>query len=385
MPKKNKTRHPKGSVAVKDRNGRLFLHWTYEGKRERIAFGLPNTPANRHAAQGLADQIQSDIRLQRYDRTLEKYRPQSKPEVPQNLSTAEAWQRWMDYQRAENSLTGQTLVNRYRSIGNHLKRFGPVPDATAAKAFIDDLRTRQKATTANRYLQMLDSFGEWATAKGLMDSNFFAHIKPLKDSAPRTQRREPFSHEEIDLILRTFKTHRVYWRYHDFVLTLFCLGLRPSEAIGLCWKHVDFDQKTIAIAESLSRGEDGRSSGHARERRIRKTHNLTILDLPDVMIAMLEGRRGPAAKPDELIFTSVTGKPIDDHTFSQREWRTVLEAAGVRHRPPNTCRHSVASHAIAQGASLPQVAYLLGHKDTRMVASVYGHMINRPQLPKMGT
>ncbi len=378
-----KTRGKKGEVAVVDRDGRLFLHWTYKGERQRIACGLPNTHENRYAAQGLADQIQSDIRLQRYDRTLEKYFPQPRPEETKKLTTAEAWQCWMDYQRTEG-VAGQTLVNRYRSIGNHLARFGSIPDETAAKALIEDFRQRQKASTANRYLHMLNTFGEWAAAKGLIDSNVFAHIKPLKDSAPRTQRREPFSHEEIDLILRTFKTHHVYWRYYDFALTLFCLGLRPSEAIGLCWKHVDFDQKTIAIAESLSRGGDGRSSGHARERRIRKTHNLTVLDLPDVMIAMLEGRCGPAAKPEELIFTSVTGKPIDDHTFSQREWRTVLETAGVKHRPPNTCRHSVASHAIKQGSTLPEVAYLLGHKDTRMVASVYGHMVNRPQLPQMG-
>ena len=33
--------------------------------------------------------------------------------------------------------------------------------------------------------------------------------------------------------------------------------------------------------------------------------------------------------------------------------------------------------------ALTGVAYLLGHGDTRMVMQNYGHMVNRPDLPKM--
>ena len=44
----------------------------------------------------------------------------------------------------------------------------------------------------------------------------------------------------------------------------------------------------------------------------------------------------------------------------------------------------MASHAIDQGLTLPETAYLLGDKDTTMVSKVYGHMVNRPKVPKLG-
>jgi integrase len=161
------------------------------------------------------------------------------------------------------------------------------------------------------------------------------------------------------------------------------LGLRPSEAIGLRYRHIDWRSRTITVCESLSRGSDGKSAGYAREQRQRKTGNSTVLDLPDDLYALFQGRFTSACKPEDLIFTSATGKAIDDHNFSQRVWKTVLKEAGIDYRPPYNLRHSMASHAIAQGATLPEVAYLLGHKNTRMVSEVYGHTINRPQVPKL--
>nr|WP_277875325.1 tyrosine-type recombinase/integrase [Alkalinema sp. FACHB-956] len=98
----------------------------------------------------------------------------------------------------------------------------------------------------------------------------------------------------------------------------------------------------------------------------------------------MQGRFNPAFNPDALVFTTTKGTAIDDHNFSQRIWRSVLTQAGILHRPPYTCRHSMASYAIDQGASLPDVAYLMGHRNTAMVSKVYGHTVKRPKLPRLG-
>ena len=128
---------------------------------------------------------------------------------------------------------------------------------------------------------------------------------------------------------------------------------------------------------------EGQSSGYARERRPRKTGNSTVLDLPEALRSALLNRYNSLIKPDSLIFTTVKNKPIDDHTFSQRVWKAVLKSANVPHRPPYATRHSFASHALDQGSSLTDVAHLLGHTDTRMVASVYAHIVKRPPLPNL--
>jgi integrase len=83
-----------------------------------------------------------------------------------------------------------------------------------------------------------------------------------------------------------------------------------------------------------------------------------------------------------LIFTTPSGKPIDDHSFSQRAWRRILAEAEVSHRPPYTCRHTCISHLIESGASLPQAAAVAGHVDTSQVSRTYSHQINRPDMPR---
>ncbi len=156
-------------------------------------------------------------------------------------------------------------------------------------------------------------------------------------------------------------------------------GLRPSEAIGLQWKDIDFARKTITIAESLSRT----GKGSQRKRCDRKNGVVTVLDLPDEVFTMLKGRFTATSKPDDLIFIAARGGTINDGNFAKRMWKPLLKQAGVRHRTPYNSRHTMASHAIDQGKTLPEVAYLLGHRDTSMVSKVYGHMVNRPEVPKL--
>ncbi len=61
------------------------------------------------------------------------------------------------------------------------------------------------------------------------------------------------------------KTHPKYHGYHDFCMALLYLGLRPSEAIGLKWKHIHRLRQSITISESLSRSESGNAQGYARQ------------------------------------------------------------------------------------------------------------------------
>ena len=168
----------------------------------------------------------------------------------------------------------------------------------------------------------------------------------------------------------------VLLKYRDFILFLLYSGARPSEAIGLRWEHIDFSRNELHICESLSRGAHG-----TRIRKSTKTiDGDRILTLPSNIRTMLEGRAKGKLNPEGLIFTSPTGRPIDDHNFSRRIWKRLCAKAAIPYRRPYNARHSVAGHAINQGATLPQVAYILGHSNARMVSQTYGHMIDRPQL-----
>lgn len=241
----------------------------------------------------------------------------------------------------------------------------------------------QSPTIANQNLSLLNSFMKWATDQDFTEDNPFQGIKPAKGNQNRSQNRTPFSLDEITRILDTVAIDPGTCHYHDFILALLSLGARPSELIGLRWQDIDWARQLVRIAHSLSRAGDGRSSSHARERKAAKTGTVRDVPIPDRLFTILQQRKSGETDPADLVFTSPSGKAIDDHSFSQRTWRRVLQRAGVPHRPPYTCRHTCISLLLEQGATMQQAAHIAGHKDSRMIASVYGHMMNLPKMPNL--
>ena len=372
MPKKQR-RNKKGGVHTQTRSGMLGLRWTFESEKYYLSLNLPDTPINRNSARIKVSEIERDIALGTFDKTKEKYQPQTTEapiELPKQKSTIALWELWMEKQR-EDGVAPQTLANRYQTVLNLLKHFDRnIETIQDSKDFQSFLLTRQLPGTANRNIKMIRTFSNWCVNQSTIESNPFTEIKLSKDSGTRSHNRNPFTHDEVERILNSFRLHPLYFRYHDFVLVLFTFGLRPSEAIGLQWKDIDLNKQTIIISESLSRSGEG----SRRTRKGRKNGTVTVIDLPGQIHTMLQGRFTLETDPNDLIFTGLKGKAIDDHNFSQRIWRKILEQAGIHHRSPYNCRHSMASHAIDQGLTLPETAYLLGHKDTTMVSKVYGHM-----------
>jgi len=62
----------KGSVQIKNSNGRLQLVFSHASKRHYLSLGLPDNKLNRKAAEARAKLIESDIAYDRFDETLVK-------------------------------------------------------------------------------------------------------------------------------------------------------------------------------------------------------------------------------------------------------------------------------------------------------------------------
>ncbi|PSB63830.1 site-specific integrase, partial [filamentous cyanobacterium CCP1] len=72
-----KQRDVRRSVSIIVSRGWLQLRFSYGGKRHYISVGLRDTPTNRKIAEAKAKLIESDIIYERFDPTLEKYKPQT--------------------------------------------------------------------------------------------------------------------------------------------------------------------------------------------------------------------------------------------------------------------------------------------------------------------
>lgn len=144
------------------------------------------------------------------------------------------------------------------------------------------------------------------------------------------------------------------------------VGLRPSEASGVCRDAIDLtgSPPTVAVVRAVQL-----TNGRPRLVHDLKTKGARrTLAIPPDVAALLE--RHTAA--DGLLFLATDSGPVWPSTM-----RTELEAACERARinrvTPNELRHSAATLLADSGLAPHQVADLLGHRSTRMVDDVYRH------------
>lgn len=386
MPDKKQKRNRRGGVSVSARSGVLRLRWTYAGQRKQMSLRIPDSPENRLIAQQKAAQIEADMVSGKYDETLDRYRVIASALPAQSATpTPELFDQFAEFKRQDGT-SGQTLSTKYRALRSNIARFGRnVLTTDDARQLVELLRGRQSPQISNQNLVLLKSFGAWLTDQKHLNANVFTPIRPLKGArAQKIQDRTPFTREELALFLETMRSHPTAAHYYDFTVVLFSLGLRPSEAIGLRWGHVNLSKRVITIRESLSRSPDGRTSGRARERKGTKSDNVRVLPLNEQLVSLFAARWYLDATTDELIFTSASGEPIDDHNYRERYWKPCCEAAGIRYRPPYTSRHTLISYGLEyEGWTYKQAAAVAGHSTTRMIEETYGHLMEMPTMPFM--
>jgi integrase len=279
----------------------------------------------------------------------------------------EIWDAWVE----SLDLPSQTKADHYETLRRQISKASPCSSQISWLTCLDIA-----PSTFNKKLAYLRACGNWAKSEGLLSFNLWSKVRPRKGSKEIIK---PFSQKEAVRIIAGFE--KSYPAWVSFTKFLFLSGCRMSEAIGLQWKHVDVEQGEICICESLVQRKD--SSGYKRVRKSTKTGSVRILKI-NAELAKLLNQVSPASKKSEdLVFLSPAGTShIDSNNFRDR-WKKVLSAENIPYRRPHIVRHSFASHAINQGIPLTGVAYLLGHSDTRMVATTYGHLINRPNLPQI--
>jgi integrase len=262
------------------------IQFSYKGDQKYLSFGTGKT--GKTAANATANRILGDLQTGNFDPTLDKYR--SAPKLIQkqdendshSLSTLELWDRWVE----SLNLSERTQSGHYQSCRRTIEESCPEIDQSNWLLTIECA-----ASTWNRKRTMLYSCFDWGLKKGLVAHNPYSELKARKQSKNR-EKRKPFNQSEVQLIIEGFKASKTYSHYLDFVLFLLTTGVRPSEAIGLQMKHVDFSVNEIKISDSLSRDERGRSSGKNRVRKETKTSNIRILSIPPSLLPMLQEKQG---------------------------------------------------------------------------------------------
>ena len=217
----------------------------------------------------------------------------------------------------------------------------------------DELRRRLSPASVNRHLSALGAVLTAAAKEWhWLPSSPMGAVSRLKEPQGRTRFLStevgPDGTSELSRLLDACRISESPLLY-EAVLMALTTGGRRMEVLGLTWGDLDLENLTVTLS--------GQKTGHRR-----------TVALSPVLAGLLRPRRG---LPKALVFPSDQdpGRPTDPRTA----FETACRRAGVSDFRWHDLRHCAASYLAMQGASLAEIASVLGHKGLVMVQR-YSHL-----------
>lgn len=157
-------------------------------------------------------------------------------------------------------------------------------------------------------------------------------------------------------------------------------GLRASEAIGLQWDCVDFENKTIKIKRAdtyiKDRNEDANSRYKLHTGTPKSKSGIRTVPLTNKALEILEYCK--ENKRNEYVFTTKTGGRILQSNLDKTIKRMLKRAnCDVQNCGAHALRHTFASQLIAAGVDVSVISKLLGHSKVSTTYDIYVHLLEK--------
>ncbi|MFV8817151.1 tyrosine-type recombinase/integrase [Haliea sp. E17] len=216
--------------------------------------------------------------------------------------------------------------------------------ASGGKPKFTSRGTRRKPATVNRMRAALASLFRYAIDQGWLSRN---PVHSVRSRPEHNKRVRYLSAEERTALLAACRASP-WRRLYLLVLMALMTGARQGELLALSWEKIDFAARTAYLAHTKN-----------GERR--------VITLPQPVIEELMRFRAPAG----LLFPGEK-YPQKPYHF-RKHWDRALSQAGIQNFRFHDLRHSAASYLAMNGASLIEIADVLGHKSLQTTQR-YAHL-----------
>jgi len=213
--------------------------------------------------------------------------------------------------------------------------------------------TQRNPATVVRYMAALSvALTHGVKELGWLDDSPMRKVTKPKESRGRVRF---LSDDERARLLKACKESSNPFLYPVVVLAL-STGMRQGEIMGLTWDVVDLNRGR-AILHETKNGERRAVAitGHALE-ELKELSKVRRIDGK----LLFPSKENTPQKPQ---------KPMDLRT----PWETALKKADIQDFHFHDLRHTAASYLAMNGASLAEIAEVLGHKTLQMVKR-YAHL-----------
>lgn len=276
-------------------------------------------------------------------------------------TTADLWERYK---------SDQLPLKKASTARDYRQRWKDVIEPAFGRMFVNEVnrmdvdrlhkRMRAKPYQANRVLAQLSRLFNLAEAWGWREpgTNPCRHVEKFKEHA----RERYLSAEELiglGKALETFaKEGRVSKEAVAAIRLLLLTGARLNEILTARRDWVDLERQVINLPDSKT----GKKPVFLSEPAIEVIRQLDV---------EREDTKNPYLLPGRS-----KGKPLNNLS---KPWRRICEAAGLEGVRLHDLRHTAASIAVGQGATLPLIGRLLGHRQAQ-TTNRYAHVDADPAL-----
>lgn len=234
-------------------------------------------------------------------------------------------------------------------------------------------------TTVSHHHTCLHRALKMAVRWGLISRNPADAVTP-----PRLQHSEmrTMNEDELQVLLKIAKKTP----YHALFYMALFTGMRRSELLAIRWCDLELLLCQVYVTRSLHRLHDG--SLIFRQPKTAKGRRMISLS-PSLAVVLKEYKEkqtleramlGTVLKDDDLVFSTLEGKPLLPDTISH-VWTKIVKRAGLKHFRLHDARHTHASLMLKQGAHPKIVQERLGHATISTTLDLYSHVV--PGLQEM--
>lgn len=212
-------------------------------------------------------------------------------------------------------------------------------------------RARKKPmapATLNRYQASLAAVVTWAIKRRIAPKGFVHPVRTVERRAENNEKTRFLTDDECRRLLDACRASS--WpRLYLLVLMALTTGARRGELTGMTWANIDFERCEAYVVRS--------KNGEPRA-------------LP-LVPAVLEELSKFKAGASSFVFRSL-GSESKIYNFESK-FREAMRAAHIKGVTFHTCRHTAASTLARNGATLLEIADLLGHRQLQMTKR-YSHL-----------
>lgn len=314
--------------------------------------------------------------------TRKTFEPEDKP-ITEDILFSDFMLRWLEVVKptiavttysSYSNMVKSVIVPYFKAKGVTLTELKP----TDIQAFYMEQLKRVKPNSVIHYHANIHKALKYAVKIEMIDSNPADKVeRPKKNRFVGSF----YDSEEVQKLFEAAKGSKL--EIPIFLGAFY--GLRRSEALGLRWDAIDFQNDTITIRHTVtSCNIDGKRIQVAQDTTKTKSSMRTLPLVPVFKDKLL------ALKDQQVEYKRVCGRCYDKRyldyicvdemgTLVSPQYLTtafpkLLERNGLRHIRYHDLRHSCASLLLANGVPMKQIQEWLGHSDFSTTANVYAHL-----------